>query len=893
MSNFCIRFYLENSVVRYISGPKLLDKWVFRITDHDTRPYAGASPTPAATAISVQQRRSVTDVEEEEYIDWRSDSRSKGHSAFGMANLLGISNLMTTVVDRRKRHTSAPGTDGSLSHRELRFTSAQNDKIVRNINIRNGLHTYLIKFTLTRQRLNEDSAQSILPLTAPSWAHSADMIGLQSPVYDSRIFNAKTSDNEVEILIDGLQTFSRYYHYMMQAKESIDILSWEMSLQFGLVFIPKSADMIPMPTTGLLHSWKKYSQELFNWERLFGSSGSSSSSSTSSSTSDGKSSGNGSGGRWITLQEVLLAKAASGVKIRIMVWRHHILSYLNRFLYLGDFTIEREVEKLQKTAKEMGLTVKVYHTDFNLPDRESTFANYPFYHSHRDEQHQHQNQHDEADIVFVIVGNPKGLVSSHHEKVVLIDAEIPDRAVAFIGGFDIARGRFDQPLHQPPLPLWDFSHLFEKEEHEGDESGGSKRSRVSERRHRRKNKPRRYGDSTIQPWLRFIRYLWHDEQVFLRGGSTRVIHLHFIQRWMHAFTGDNYIVRQLQLPDFSHRNESLDPNAQRMVDANGNRIHRKVKLTTLRAWPGVLDEHTLLDNVCTLIRNAQDYVYVEHQYPFQNYSLAQCMLQALNTNQNLKLIVITCIKTDLPTGFVGSMLDISQTHINDNINMLYRAAPDRVGIYGIVRQDKSDTIKSVYIHSKLIIIDDKVMCVGSANLDNLSFYKSSEFNVNIHNEAICRETKMRLVCEHLELVFEPLSSYEELLQQQQRTTLHGPSLLEELQNDFGAILREFNRAAQINYTSLINTGKLSCRVFALSPQDRYDLIYRLVNYPGFAAKLLYKLGWDNPQFLVKHVVNNLEQSAHLDIDRNRDQSAIDDRSHSSRQFASFFIQSRL
>lgn len=42
-------------------------------------------------------------------------------------------------------------------------------------------------------------------------------------------------------------------------------------------------------------------------------------------------------------QDVLLAKARAGVKIRIMVWRHRFLSYLNRLLYLGEVTIEREV----------------------------------------------------------------------------------------------------------------------------------------------------------------------------------------------------------------------------------------------------------------------------------------------------------------------------------------------------------------------------------------------------------------------------------------------------------------------------------------------------------------------------------------------------------------------
>jgi hypothetical protein len=42
---------------------------------------------------------------------------------------------------------------------------------------------------------------------------------------------------------------------------------------------------------------------------------------------------------------------------------------------------------------------------------------------------------NDADIIFILVGNPKGVVSCHHEKLVLIDAEYSNRCVAFTGVF--------------------------------------------------------------------------------------------------------------------------------------------------------------------------------------------------------------------------------------------------------------------------------------------------------------------------------------------------------------------------------------------------------------------------------------------------------------------------
>ena len=65
-------------------------------------------------------------------------------------------------------------------------------------------------------------------------------------------------------------------------------------------------------------------------------------------------------------QDVLLDRASAGVKVRIMVWRHQFLSYLNRYLYLGEVTIEREIKKLQYEAENRGLKVIVYYTEFDL-----------------------------------------------------------------------------------------------------------------------------------------------------------------------------------------------------------------------------------------------------------------------------------------------------------------------------------------------------------------------------------------------------------------------------------------------------------------------------------------------------------------------------------------------
>lgn len=63
-----------------------------------------------------------------------------------------------------------------------------------------------------------------------------------------------------------------------------------------------------------------------------------------------------------------------------------------------------------------------------------------------------------------------------------------------------------------------------------------------------------------------------------------------------------------------------------------------------------------------MIMQAKKYMYIEHQYPFQNFTLTYYMCEALKANPQLKVVIVTPIKTDLPSGLVGEIFDWSQDH---------------------------------------------------------------------------------------------------------------------------------------------------------------------------------------------------------------------------------------
>lgn len=55
-----------------------------------------------------------------------------------------------------------------------------------------------------------------------------------------------TGDNRIEVLIDGLETFERYYDVIMGARHSLCILGWEFCLDFGLILATRTRGSLPV-----------------------------------------------------------------------------------------------------------------------------------------------------------------------------------------------------------------------------------------------------------------------------------------------------------------------------------------------------------------------------------------------------------------------------------------------------------------------------------------------------------------------------------------------------------------------------------------------------------------------------------------------------------------------
>jgi phosphatidylserine/phosphatidylglycerophosphate/cardiolipin synthase-like enzyme len=61
------------------------------------------------------------------------------------------------------------------------------------------------------------------------------------------------------------------------------------------------------------------------------------------------------------------------------------------------------------------------------------------------------------------------------------------------------------------------------------------------------------------------------------------------------------------------------------------------------------------------------------------------------------------------------------------------------------------TVDGLYVHAKIGIVDDRWLTIGSANLNAHSFFNDTEVNVQVSDERLARETRLRLWSEHLAL----------------------------------------------------------------------------------------------------------------------------------------------
>ena len=288
--------------------------------------------------------------------------------------------------------------------------------------------------------------------------------------------------------------------------------------------------------------------------------------------------------------------------------------------------------------------------------------------------------------------------ASHHQKVVVVDD-----AVAFVGGLDPTRCRWDTPEH----PASD---------------------------------PRRV-DPDGHPYAPF-----HDVQMLVSGDVARALGELARERW-HRATGE-----RLAPPHPAGRTNSThalsDPWPSHLVpDLTDVPVAIARTEPSHRGRPEVREvEHLFLDSIAA----ARRLLYIETQYLTCSV-ISAALVKRLKERDGPEIILIVHPNS---TGWLEQRtMDVLRGRV---IQALRRAdTHGRLGMYYPHVPDLKDGCLTV--HSKVFVADDEFLRVGSANLSNRSMGLDTECDlaVEANGEARVRKAiaafRNRLLAEHLDV----------------------------------------------------------------------------------------------------------------------------------------------
>lgn len=267
-----------------------------------------------------------------------------------------------------------------------------------------------------------------------------------------------------------------------------------------------------------------------------------------------------------------------------------------------------------------------------------------------------------------------------------------DERIAFCGSIDLTKSRWDTPEH------------------------------LVEDRRRRDANGRAYDP-------------YHEVQILVDGDAASSLGEIFRRRWR-AATG-----KELPPSEPSRR----DPwPASVAADMQGARLGIARTQPAFQEQPEIRETEALFR---AAIASARDLVYIENQY-LTSAAIVQVLAESLSRPEGPEILLVLPQKS---SGWLeqGTM-DAIRCRLLD-----YLVAKDRCGRLGVYFPAVGERATPVYVHSKLMIVDDRLAIVGSANLSNRSMGLDTECGVAVEadsnpslREAV-KGLRNRLLAEHL------------------------------------------------------------------------------------------------------------------------------------------------
>ncbi|KAJ1030304.1 hypothetical protein NDA16_001214 [Ustilago loliicola] len=345
---------------------------------------------------------------------------------------------------------------------------------------------------------------------------------------------------------------------------------------------------------------------------------------------------------------------------------------------------------------------------------------------------------------------------AHHEKLCVID-----ETIAFMGGLDLCFGRYDTPAHV----LVDDA-LYHKREGESDSDHGLSNPSgylgpVKDGREAHIWPGQDYANERVMEWHtlskphedlfpreKFPRMPWHDVGLQIVGQPARDLCRHFIQRWNFLLRIKNH-TRQMPFlvppPDFT-------PEELQKYGLTGTcevQICRSAGPWSLGTANKV--EHSIQNAYLKSIQMSDHFVYIENQFfvtstvmegnRIENKigeALVSRIIRAHREGTPWRAIIVIPLIPGFPmpidhpdASSVRLIVDLQNRSISRGEHSIFGKLR-REGIdpeqyisffslrtWGKLRGGQLTT-EQIYLHDKIMIVDDRLAIIGSANINERS-----------------------------------------------------------------------------------------------------------------------------------------------------------------------------
>lgn len=370
------------------------------------------------------------------------------------------------------------------------------------------------------------------------------------------------------------------------------------------------------------------------------------------------------------------------------------------------------------------------------------------------------SEHTEAELdhpgIFVVRHSSRWDLNklwTHHEKVVVIDQHL-----AFLGGLDLCLGRYDdwrhrlEDMHSRIWPDQDYSNP----------------------RIRDFVEVRKTGD--ILDRKQEARMPWEDIHCMLLGAPARDVARHCVERWNYAkrlkpqsFSFPTTLLERkqdhnhLDALDFQETTGDWPPESTDWCNCTAQ------VLRSVSRWSaGTRTESSVHSAYCDLVQDAGHFVLIENQFFVSGMDgdemvgnrVVEAIFRRIAKAHSQHEIFVVIIILPLLPAFDGPIAPNASSSLTSVMHWQYRTLrtlrkkleeleinPDGfLHVYGLrthgVLDGQKAVTEQIYVHSKVMLVDEQVSIIGSANINDRSLLgmRDSEIDVILWDNELSDST---------------------------------------------------------------------------------------------------------------------------------------------------------